>query len=128
MVMVISFGSALSPPLLELRDSPEFSSLINMSKSTWPRFMLWHGWLPGLSGLSAQPWARDIHEVARYRLDCALGPYDSEPSRGWVLDNHFDATEVADCMPDDPNMWSDGSCVTDDLADVSVAGSGVFFH
>ena len=29
-------------------------------------------------------------------------------------------------MPDHPNMWSDGSCVTDDLADVSVAGSGVF--
>ena len=25
-----------------------------------------------------------------------------------------------------PNVWSDGRCVTDDLADISVAGAGVF--
>ena len=25
-----------------------------------------------------------------------------------------------------PIVWSDGSCVTDDLAEVSVAGAGVF--
>ena len=76
------FGECSFPPLIELRDSPEFSSLVKMSKSIWPRFMLWHGWLPGLSGLSAQPWARDIQEVALYRLDSALGSYDSEPGRG----------------------------------------------
>ena len=29
-------------------------------------------------------------------------------------------------MPDNSNVWSDGSCVTDDLAEVSVAGAGVF--
>ena len=37
-----------------------------------------------------------------------------------------DAAEVADFMPDDLNVWSDGSCVTDDLAIISVAGAGVF--
>ena len=47
-------------------------------------------------------------------------------SRSWVLDDHFDAAEVSDCMPDNPNVWSDGSCVTDDLAGISVAGSGFF--
>ena len=113
-------------PSVDLRESPEFSSLINLSKDIWPRFMLWHDSLPGLTRQSAHPWARNIQEVARYRLDCALGSYDPEPCRGWVLDEHFDAAEVVDCMPDYPNMWSDGSCVTDDLADIFVAGSGVF--
>ena len=97
-----------------------------MSKGIWPRFMLWHGWLPGLSGQAARPWARNIQDVARCQLENALGTNDPEPCRGWVLDDHFDAVEVADCTPDNPNVWSDGSCVTDELANVSVAGSGVF--
>ena len=41
-------------------------------------------------------------------------------------DEHYQEADVADCMPDHPNMWSDGSCVTDDVANISVAGSGVF--
>ena len=32
-------------------------------------------------------------------------------------DDHYD-------MPGNPNVWSDGSCVTDDLASISVAGAG----
>ena len=44
---------------------------------------------------------------------------------GCLMDG-FDAAEVADCMPDDPNVWSDGSCVTDDLAGIAVAGAGAF--
>ena len=39
-------------PLVSLRDSPEISPLIFLNKDHWPRFMLWHGWLPGLSGIS----------------------------------------------------------------------------
>ena len=41
-------------------------------------------------------------------------------------DEHYHEADVAECMPDHPNMWSDGSCVTDDMANISVAGSGVF--
>ena len=60
-------------PFIELRESPEFSPLIRMNKGIWPRFLLWHGWLPGLSGQSVYPWARNIEEVARYRLDNTFG-------------------------------------------------------
>ena len=42
------------------------------------------------------------------------------------MEGQYDAAEVADFMPDGPNVWSDGSCVTDDLAIISVAGAGVF--
>ena len=72
------FWDCSFPPLVELRENPEFSPLVNMNKDLWPRFMLWHGWLPGLSGHSANPWARSVHEVARYRLGCALGTYGPE--------------------------------------------------
>ena len=122
------FWECSFPPLVELRNCPEFLPLVGMNKVDWTRFMLWHGWLPGLSGQASRPWAWNVQDVARYRLDSALGCYDPDPASGWSLDEHFDATDVADSMPDDPNIWSDGSCVTDDLADVSVAGSGVFFH
>ena len=60
------------PPLVELMESPEFCPLIQVSKESWPRFLLWHGWLPALSGNSASPWAGRAHEVARNRLDCAF--------------------------------------------------------
>ena len=37
------------PPLVEIRENPEFHDLMRMDKSHWPRCLLWHGWLPLLS-------------------------------------------------------------------------------
>ena len=46
------------PPLVETRENPEFHDLMRMDKSHWPRCLLWHGWLPMLSGVNgASPWA-----------------------------------------------------------------------
>ena len=65
--------------------------------------------------------------VARSRLDDALGCYPPDLRRTWVLDDHYDAAEVAEYVPDNRNVGSDDSCVTDDLlAEVSVAGAGFF--
>ena len=88
--------------------------------------MLWQKWLPGLSGSPSFPWALLPDEVAPNRLERSLGTYSADLQRTWVLDYHCDAAEVADYMPGDPNVWSDGSCVNDDLAGISVAGAGVF--
>ena len=41
-----------SPPLVQLRETPGFPELIQMDKTHWPRCLLWHGWLPALSGSS----------------------------------------------------------------------------
>ena len=38
------------PPLVEIRENPEFHDLMRMDKSHWPRCLLWHGWLPLLQG------------------------------------------------------------------------------
>ena len=42
------FWECTFPPLLHVRELPEFASLISMD-SRWPRCLLWHGWLSGLS-------------------------------------------------------------------------------
>ena len=50
MVMVICSGSVLSShhPLLQH---------VSLDRSKWPRCLLWHGWLPGLNGVSRKdPW------------------------------------------------------------------------
>ena len=42
------------PPLVEIRENPEFHDLMGMDKGHRPRCLLWHGWLPlsGVNGLS----------------------------------------------------------------------------
>ena len=45
-------------PLQQVRELPEFAILMSLDRSKWPRCLLWHGWLPGLSGTSVgDPWA-----------------------------------------------------------------------
>ena len=39
------------PPLVEIRENPEFHDLMSLDKANWPRCLLWHGWLPMLSGV-----------------------------------------------------------------------------
>ena len=44
------FWECTFPPLVQIRESPEFRDLMRMDKAHWPRCLLWHGWLPMLSG------------------------------------------------------------------------------
>ena len=39
------------PTLVEIRENPEFHDLMRLDKARWPRCLLWHGWLPMLSGV-----------------------------------------------------------------------------
>ena len=41
-------------PLQHVRDLPEFSSLMSLDRSKWPRCLFWHGWLPGLDGMTGE--------------------------------------------------------------------------
>ena len=77
-VTVIFFGTVPFPPLVEIREHPEFHDLLEMDKTSWPRCLLWHGWLPLLSGISGgSPWAQTLAEGAVHLLECALGRYSS---------------------------------------------------
>ena len=69
------FWECTFPPLVEIRENPEFHDLMKLDKSRWPRCLLWHGWLPMLSGVNgASPWAVDASESAAYLVESALGP------------------------------------------------------
>ena len=48
--------------------------VLRLDKAKWPRCLLWHGWLPMLSGVNgASPWALDASETAGYLVEVALG-------------------------------------------------------
>ena len=95
-------------------------------KAHWPRCLLWHGWLPMLSGVNgASPWAA---ESAFYSVETALGRYSSGLVSEWSLPDGFDADEVCARMPDAPKVWSDDSLILDSTTGVSAAGAGMFAH
>ena len=68
--MVIYFGSAPFSPLLHVRELPELASLVALDRSDWPRCLLWHGWLPGLSGAGeSDTWATSFGQLACCELE-----------------------------------------------------------
>ena len=72
------FWECTFPPLVEIRENPEFHDLMRMDKAHWPRWLLWHGWLPMLSGCNGVSlWAGTASESAHYLVETALGGYSS---------------------------------------------------
>ena len=123
------FWECTFPPLVEIRENPEFHDLMREDKAHCTRCLLWHGWLPMLSGVNgASPWAADASESALYLVEVALGRYSSGLVAELGLPHDFDADEVAAQMPDTPEIWSDGSLVLDSVTGVSAAGAGLFAH
>ena len=121
------FGECPFPPLVEIHENPEFHDLMSLDKAHWPRCLLWHGWLPMLSGVNgASPWAVDATESAIYLLEVALGRYSSEFISARVPSDDFDHDMAASSLSDHPDVWTDGSLVLDQLTVVSSSGSGFF--
>ena len=119
------FWECTFPPLVEIRENPEFHDLMREDKAHWPRCLLWHGWLPMLSGVNgASPWAADASESAFYLVETALGQYSSRLVSEWSLPDGFDADEVSLRLPDSPDIWSDGGMVLDSVT----GGAGMFAH
>ena len=116
-------------PLVEIRENPEFHDLMKLDKSHWPRCLLWHGWLPMLSGVNgASTWAVDASESASYLVESALGRYSSSLISDLRLSDEFDHDVAASSLPEHPDAWTDGSLVLDRLTGVSSSGAGFFSH
>ena len=50
--------------------------IFSFDRRKWPRCLLWHGWLPGLSGVSdSEPWASSFGDLACSYLERCLGAY-----------------------------------------------------
>ena len=73
------FCECTFPPLVEIRENP-------VDNGRWPRCLLWHGWLPVLSGVNgASPWALHASESAGYLVEVAVGRYSSGMVAEWSL-------------------------------------------
>ena len=121
------FWDCTFPPLVEIREHPEFHDLMELDKTSWPRCLLWHGWLPLLSGTNGgSPWALTPDEGAVSILECALGKYSSGQLTEWQLPADFDVDGASLRVADDPDVWTDGSLIDDKSSVVSSAGAGCF--
>ena len=122
------FWECTFPPLQHVRDLPEFAFLMTLDRSRWPRCLLWHGWLPGLSGMAGnRPWASSFGELASFHLENCLGSYPVDFSAAWSPPDYWDADDIALEMPDHPNIWTDGS--REDYSSIGgfeVAGAGTY--
>ena len=97
-----------------------------MDKAGWPRCLLWHGWLPALSGaVGDDPWAVDAGHVISKRLEVAHGSY---VGAGRELGGEFSLVDGDVPLANAPDVWSDGSLVLDSFSGVGFAGCGVYAH
>ena len=122
------FWDCTIPPFVELRNSPEFLPLMSRDRTNWPRCLLWHCWLPGLTSRTAgSPWAIASSDLASYSLENALGPYTLSTSSAWrPFWDQDDVQDMVDDVPVAPNIWTDGSRAPIPHLDVVVAGAGAF--
>ena len=146
MVMVTFFWGLNLSSFVEIRENPEFHDLMREHKSQWPRCLLWHGWLPILSGVNGaspwtsvgggsvfqssmlvvSPWAATAGDAAVNMLGSALGAGAARVLGDWEALVDVDWEAAAGRPPSDPDVWTDGSLVRDDVSWASFAGSGVY--
>ena len=128
MGMVIFSGNALPSSLVRIREHPEFLTLLELDRSTWPRCLAWHGWLPTLTCRRTQPpWAVAEVDSVDAALETALGAYTIHPGGAWNPGwDPEDIVDLTDNVPNHPNIWTDGSRDEDFDALLGVAGSGAF--
>ena len=83
-------------PVLHVRELPKFMPLMARDRSRWPRCLLWHGWLLGLSIAGERdPWAASLGQFAERSLEQVLGAYPVHGSCFWTPPDIFDADDLA---------------------------------
>ena len=128
MGMVIFSGSVLPLPLCISGIFSEFLTLLTLDRSSWPRCLLWHGWLPALSPRRVQPpWAVAEEDCVDAAVETALGAYPVQPGDAWGPGwDPEDISDSGDSVPSYPNIWTDGSRDEDLDAMIGVVGAGAF--
>ena len=113
------------PPLQHVRELPEFAHLLSLNRSSWPRCLLWHGWLPGLSGLSDRdPWATSFGDSAFFHLERCLGAYPVDFAGSWAPPEYWDADDIALEMSEHPYICREDFS---SVGGFEIAGAGVYF-
>ena len=104
--------------------NPEFHDLIQRDKRTWPRCLLWHGWLLALD--SNGGWAVGVGEPPASILESRLGVSVPHHLGDWFGSEEFVSGTGSGHLAANPDVWTDGSLVRDDVACVCCGGAGIF--
>ena len=101
--MATFFGTAPFLLLLNFLVKPEFLPLMSKDRTHWPRCLLWHGWLPGLSsrdsGYSLGLFLPVTLLVLALRM--LFGPYPLSASSAWhPFWDQDNVQDMADDVPD----------------------------
>ena len=99
---------------------------MSLNRINWPRCLLWHGWLPGLNGVTNdRPWAFSVGGSASFHLERCLGAYRVDSA--WTPPEYWDADDLALEILEHPNIWTGGSKKDfSSIAGFEVAGAGVY--
>ena len=89
-----------------------------LDRSNWPRCLLWHGWLLGLTDVGERdPWATSFGDLACCKLECRLGAYPSDTFFSfWTPPDYWDADDIALEMSEVLSL----------IGGFEVAGAGVY--
>ena len=128
MGMVIFSGIALPLRLFASGTILKFVPLLTLDRSSWPRCLAWHGWLPCLSARRGQfPWAVAEVDNVDASLESALGAYPAVPGGRCCLVGILLTLLIWLIMSLlILIIWTDGSRDEDLDAMVGVAGAGAF--
>ena len=70
---------------------------MSRDRTDWPRCLIWHSWLPSLSGnMIGSPRAVNPTDDMCNQLETRLGPYHSDMMDQSVMDDEFDAKDTAE--------------------------------
>ena len=95
--------------IVALSESP-LAELMNTDKSLGPRCLHLHGWLYSLfENQAVSTWTSTPSEDISKRLKSCLRSYGPDMIDHWVMGDEFDVGDVASCVPDSPNTWSEDS-------------------
>ena len=68
---------------------------MSLDRRNWPRCLLWHGWLPSLSGAGEdEMWASSFGDLAFGELERCLGAYPVDFA-SWTPPEYWDADDIA---------------------------------
>ena len=70
--------------MVRIREKPEFASLMACNRSSLPRCLAWHGWLPMLTARRVEPsWAVAVGDGVDASLEVASGAFPLDPGGAW---------------------------------------------
>ena len=120
------YWECLYTPFVELRSSPEFAFFITQDRTKCPRCLLWHGVVTCINCTLDWILVGSRGRCRTLENPWALTVCNDSPWNPMCDDEDEDGQDMAEAVPHQPNIWSDGSREPIPHLDIDVAAAGFF--